>query len=161
MRQLGGPTTDYALGIAAFADGGVSIAGLTDGDLAGGNAGLQDVLIARIDGDGTRIWTRQFGTTKDDQATSVATDRQGNVYVGGSTLGDLATPSAGDGDAFLAKAGPDGVVSWVRQFGTAANDIVRSVSALSAGGAVIAGQTEGTVGAKSLGSFDGYVAAYP
>ena len=133
MRQLGGPTIDYALGIAAAADGAVSIAGLTDGEFAGANTGLEDAFIARIDSDGTPLWTRQFGTAEDDQATGVADDGQGNVYVGGSTLGDLATPSAGEGDAFLAKVDPDGAMSWVHQFGTAANDIVKSVTVAPAG----------------------------
>src|SRR5437867_5604125 len=44
------------------------------------------------------LWTRQFGTRDSNIAYSAAVDRAGNIYVAGSTIGELiGQNSLGDG----------------------------------------------------------------
>ena len=46
---------------------------------------------------------KQFGTTGDDGATSIAVDGLGNVYLAGMTTGDLFGQNSGGYDAFVMK----------------------------------------------------------
>lgn len=45
-------------------------------------------------------------------------DADGNVYLAGSTNGNLAGPGAGPSDAWVVKYDGAGVRRWLRQFGT-------------------------------------------
>jgi hypothetical protein len=54
-------------------------------------------------GGGRVLWSRQPGTSADDSAVGVATDRDGNVYVVGETFGALGSPNKGIGDAWVIK----------------------------------------------------------
>ncbi|MEZ6073569.1 MAG: SBBP repeat-containing protein [Pirellulales bacterium] len=56
--------------------------------------------MSRFDVDGILNWTRQLGTTVWDDSWGVSADGLGNVYVSGSTQGDLFGTSAGEEDAF-------------------------------------------------------------
>ena len=54
-------------------------------------------------------WTKQLGTASDDEASGVATDSSGNVYVTGYTRGGLdGNSSAGNSDLFVVKYDSDG-----------------------------------------------------
>lgn len=82
--------------------GGIYVAGSTWGALSGQtNQGGSDAFVCKYDTDGNLLWTRQFGTSADDEATAISV-ADGVVYVGGSTGGTLpGCSSQGDGDAFL------------------------------------------------------------
>ena len=54
-------------------------------------------------------WTKQFGTVSGDYSESVATDASGNVYVSGSTFGDLYGDNAGGSDIFVRRIVPDDI----------------------------------------------------
>ncbi len=63
-----------------------------------------------------------IGGSRDDMARDVAWDRQGNLYVAGSTQSpDFPTTDGsvlqGPSDAFIVKLGPDGSVRWSRLIG--------------------------------------------
>ena len=65
---------------------------------------------------------RQFGTGNSDEASDVAVDGLGNVYVTGHTYGDLDGPSHGDADAFVRKYSPQGALLWGYQDGRPTGD---------------------------------------
>src|SRR5688572_2839798 len=48
-------------------------------------------------------WTRQLGTSVEDQSRGVSADGLGNVYFSGRTSGSLDGPNAGSYDAFVVK----------------------------------------------------------
>src|SRR5262245_44845758 len=68
-------------------------------------------------GSPTVEWIRQFGTPSTDEGWGVSLDGTENVYVSGTTYGDLAGVNAGDADAFLSKYSSTGSLIWSRQFG--------------------------------------------
>ncbi len=47
--------------------------------------------------------TQQLGAVSDDRSRGVSADGQGNVFISGTTDGDLGGPSAGGSDAFVVK----------------------------------------------------------
>ena len=52
--------------------------------------GPTDAFVARYGPDGQPHWIRQFGTDGVDNASGVATDGAGGIYIGGDTSGDAA-----------------------------------------------------------------------
>jgi hypothetical protein len=74
-----------ARGISVDASGNVYVAGDTDGTFRGQTSpGGNDVYARKYNSDGIEIWTRQFGTSKNDSAEGISVDFSGNVYVAGS-----------------------------------------------------------------------------
>ncbi|MBU2009388.1 MAG: SBBP repeat-containing protein [Chloroflexi bacterium] len=104
-RQFGTPEGDEALSVAVDGVGNAYAAGSIKGALPGqGAAGLEDAFIAKFDGRGRELWAHQFGSFMTDQASNVAVDGAGAVYVAGQTWGSLpGQRSSGRVDAFLVK----------------------------------------------------------
>src|SRR5262249_30765830 len=105
------------------------------------SAGGQDAYVRKLDPHGTIVWTRQFGTSSDDQAGSVAVDGTGNVYVGRTTYETLAGTNAKKDDAFLRKLDASGATLWTRQFGSAGSESVSAVAVDGSGNVHVAGTT--------------------
>ena len=155
ISQFGTPDSDIAGGVAADS-GGVYVAGSTIGVFPGQSAvGGIDVYLRKFSFTGSVLWTRQFGTTADDDTIgpsgAVATDSTG-VYIGGTTDGSLpGQTTAGRSDAFVRKYSPSGDLIWTRQFGTAEEDIINGIMVHSSG-VYITGETGGTFPGGPTGS---------
>ncbi len=73
------------------------------------NAGGVDAFLAKFDGSGAQLWTRQTGTAVDDYGYGVCVDAAGNAYVAGSTDGAMdGNVSGGGTDIFVVKYQGDG-----------------------------------------------------
>ena len=140
-RQLGTAGSDQCHGVSADALGNVYICGFTTGALGGANLGSLDAFVSKYDAQGRLLWTRQLGSTEEDQAESVSADGLGNVYIAGFTAGSLNVPNAGGYDAFVSKYDADGKLEWTRQFGTSADDESTGVSADGLGNVYVTGYT--------------------
>jgi len=105
-RQLGSDSADFAYGAITDPAGNIIITGSTHGSLEGTNAGSYDAFVRKYGPNGDTLWTRQLGTTADDQALDVATDASGNIIITGYTEGSLEGTNAGASDAFVRKFTP-------------------------------------------------------
>lgn len=114
-QQFGSTAKDVARGAAAYGSNAVYVVGYTIGNLAGSSKGREDAFIRKYTASGSVAWTRQFGTSGYDEATDVAVDGSGNVYVVGSTTGALGGTPARGYDMFIRKYSPSGNVLWTRQ----------------------------------------------
>lgn len=66
------------------------------------NMGGRDILSAKYSSMDELIWYRQAGTTTDDNGRAIWVDRLGNVYVAGTTQGNLdSNTGQGGDDVFL------------------------------------------------------------
>ena len=156
--QLGTPAADAPLGLSASPGGTVYVAGYTEGDLAGPNAGSADVWLAKFDADGTLLWQRQFGGPLWDRAFDVAAF-DGGVYVSGYTFGDIGDdPAPGGGDAFAARFDDHGERAWLVQFGTDRTDWGQGAAAAPDGSLYVTGFTEGDLAEPNRGQRDAFVA---
>ena len=162
LVQFGSSMEDRPLAAASDGSGGVYLSGSTQGHLGGTNPkpGTYDAWLARFDNTGKQAWIVQLGTTADDQAYAAAADGAGGVYVAGRTNLDLAGPSAGFMDAWLARYDGTGTLVWIRQFGSSESDIVMAALADGAGGVYLAGDTNGSLGAPNAGFGDPWFARY-
>jgi hypothetical protein len=163
-RQFGSAAFEVAMGVATDAAGNVRVAGYTRGALEGStSAGMEDLFVAKYDGNGGKLWLRQLGTSADDEALGVAVDGAGNVYAVGQTDGGLdGNASSGGTDAVVVKYDTNGDKQWTRQLGSAvATDAARAVAASATGEAYVAGHTYGDLdGWIGAGDTDVFVAKY-
>jgi hypothetical protein len=104
-------------------------------------------------------WAHGFGSTEQDIATSVATDKSGNVYISGVFGGTVdfdAGPSVIEltssslQDTFVLKFDHDGDILWARNFGGQTrltgdiNEFGRGIAVDSTGNVYTTGSYEGT-----------------
>jgi hypothetical protein len=143
-RQFGTAEKDDVTGVAVDASDDIYLAGSTEGALDGEGAGNSDLLVAKFDGDGTMLWTRQHGSPGNDVGQAIVVDGDGDVVVAGHTVGvyveGLPLPQI---DVLVAKFAPDGAKLWTQQFGTDYDDLVYGVAATSDGAYHVVGGTRG------------------
>jgi hypothetical protein len=88
--QLLGTSTFRGYGIAVDSNDNIYITGKIRGDLDGNtNAGGSDILIARYAASGNKQWTQLLGSQDNDIGRAIAMDSIDNIYITGSTDGDL------------------------------------------------------------------------
>ena len=103
LKQFGSPGDDEPFDMVIDSQDNIFIAGYTDGNLGGENAGSFDAWVAKYDIEGNQKWIQQFGTPDFDQAYGITTDSAGNLYLVGVTDGSLGDVNAGSFDAWIAK----------------------------------------------------------
>jgi hypothetical protein len=159
LRQLGSTGADESWAVASDGGGGVFVAGATNGNVGGPNAGIIDGWLARYDSAGNKLWVRQLGTTGYDLLRGAAPDGSGGVYVCGTTTRNLGGANAGLEDVVLARYDGAGNQLWIRQIGTSKDDGANSV-ANGPSGVFVCGITDGNLGGSKVGSRDAWVALY-
>jgi hypothetical protein len=160
-RQFGSDTYDHANKIVADPSGNVYVAGYTHGVInapsrpgANTSAGGKDAFVAKFDPQGALLWVTQFGSTGDDSVEGIFLHNLFGtltLYVAGSTNGSMPggpqrgmNPLAGGVDLFAAKIDPSsGTISWVRQYGTAGDDIAYGLVADQNAMIYVVGSTTG------------------
>ena len=161
-RQFGTLSSENALAVTADTFGlyvsGQIVNNFLPGQL---NAGGTDAWVRKYDLNGNEIWTRQFGSLKDDGSTSILVDSSG-VYVGGSTQDIINDPvttqtNSGQADSFVRKYDLNGVHLWSRTFGMDQNDLLEGLTS-DGTGIYAAGFGQGALpGFTSAGSNDSYI----
>jgi hypothetical protein len=162
-RQLGTTESDHSYGIAVDPSGNVYITGFTEGDLDGNaNAGYRDIFVSKYDTDGTRLWTRQLGTTEAEYGYGIVVDPSGNAYITGKTHGDLdGNANTGNEDIFVSKYDTNGVLQWTSLLGTAGNESGSGIAADSNGNVYITGYTNGDLdGNTNAGGEDIFISKF-
>lgn len=156
-KQFGTGGEEAALNTTSDQYGNVYLAGYTNGDLSGKNHGGADGFVSKFDSSGNMIWTKQFGTSEDDQVLWSTTDHAGNVYLTGFTKGMLGEKSFGKEDIIVVKVSADGNIEWQKQFGTDSSDVGNGIYVDSRGFVYVTGATQGSLGDSCFGRADGFI----
>ena len=116
IEQLGTPGVDEITGVAIAPNGGTYFAGYSSGSLGGTNQGSVDAWFSSYDSQGNQLWTRQIGTEDWDGVWDIDSDSEGNLYLVGTTRGDLAATNPGIAfDVWVSKYDSQGNQLWVQQ----------------------------------------------
>lgn len=148
---------------AAASDGGLYVVGQTSSSVDEQVLkGEQDLVLAKYDSLGNRVWSRVLGAANDAAGTSIAVDSDGSVVIAGNVTGDLGeTLDVGKSDVFVAKYSAAGVEQWLERFGGTGTDTATAVAVGADGSIFVGGKTDAAVGdtAHAGGLSDGYVRA--
>jgi outer membrane protein assembly factor BamB len=101
-RQLGTSSFEVSSSVAVDSTGGIYITGFSYGALAGTQKGPSDLFLFKFNSTGDKAWSQQIGSGL-DSGWSITVSSAGNIYVGGSTTGELGPTKVGGEDAFLIK----------------------------------------------------------
>ncbi len=128
-------------------------------DLAGNNLASDNETST---GFKTRYWTRQIGTSYDDEVRGIDNDSSNNIYVTGGTYGGLDNnTSSGGQDIFLVKYNSSAEKQWTQQLGSSSNDTGRGVAVDSSNNIYVTGITAGGLdGYYNLGEQDIFLVKY-
>jgi len=126
------------------------------------NAGSNDAFLVKYLDNGTKQWTKQFGTSSTDLADGVATDSSGNVYLVGYTYGGLdGNTNSGASDLFVVKYNSSGTKQWTKQMGSSSRDYDYGVATDSSRNVYVSGDTYGGLDNNtSAGNADLFVVKY-
>ncbi len=164
-RQIVTPTTDSIFGtLAADSNEGLYLSVTRKPKDDSGQASEARYLL-KYSPDGDPLWSKQLGANGHGNpvplmVNGLATDDQGNVYIGGHTEGKLGQKTLGKNDAFFAKYDQAGTRQWVRQVGTPEHDICEGLDIDASGNVYIAGYTYGSFAGPNRGGADIFIAAY-
>jgi len=144
-KQLGTKRNDRATGVATDSSGNIYVTGYTYWGLDGNTyAGSNDAFVVKYLDNGTKQWTKQFGTSSTDLADGVATDSSGNVYLVGYTYGGLdGNTNTGASDIFVVKYNSSGTKQWTKQLGSSGRDYDYGVATDSSRNVYVSGDTYG------------------
>jgi len=161
-KTIGGAENDYGTSIAATSDGNYIISGYSgsnDGDVPG-NLGLHDFYISKITGEGSVIWSKNYGFTNHDHAHKIIQTSDGGYFVAGfadfsgiegtgetGNNGEghsmrFAAPQHGVGEYLGIKLDANGNFVWYRYFGGTLNDRINDVVEANDGGLILVGSSE-------------------
>ena len=121
---LAGAGAAQGTGIAVDPTSNVYVVGSFQGtlDLGGGPLTAEadeDILVAKLDAAGHHVWSKRFGGPGAQNVTSVAVDRQGNVYLIGALAGATDFGGGAIGGAaslFLVRLDTNGNHVWSKTF---------------------------------------------
>ncbi|MBD2547124.1 SBBP repeat-containing protein [Planktothricoides raciborskii] len=151
-QQIGTPSEDQAKGIATDSQGNIYLTGWTEGAMSSENQGSFDAWMAKYDPNGNQLWMQQLGSAGSEGALDLTIDSEDRIYLTGNTWGDLASPNAGNNDAWAAEYNSDGNLLWKRQLGTAGEDLAFGVAVGEPGKLYIGGWTDGAFTQNSGGT---------
>lgn len=139
---------------------------------AGGVAAYRGSATADLDGTPVTVnipltalffaGTKQFGTAAYDEADAIARDASGNLFIVGTTAGNLeGNTNNGSLDAYVMKLDSTGAKLWTKLIGSAADESAFGVAADAAGGVYVFGITTGGLdGNTQTGLVDCFVTSY-
>lgn len=156
-KCYGGTKADQARSVIPTSEGGFIISGFTesnDGDFDtmnhGGNTGTYDAFMIKIDSNGTILWKKCFGGSKNDEAMKIVSSPDGSGYlVTGATSsndGEVAGKNhggdSGTKDLWVFKTDTNGNLLWSVCFGEAGNEEAGSIQMAPDNNYVITGWTD-------------------
>ncbi len=133
IRQFGSAGIDRANAVAIDAENSAYVVGRTSGTLDGPiNSSGNDAFILKYNTEGILQWVEQLHSSYDETAHDVTVDAADNVYVTGTTGGDLDGDGDeshhGDDDIFVSSYNSAGVQNWFKQLGTSSKDYGYSIA---------------------------------
>lgn len=163
VKNLGGSDNDEITDGVQTGDGGYVFVGTTestDGDIIDKTEDDADVWVLKTDAEGVVLWSKTYGGSEGDQATSIAKTSDGGFIVSAFTRsndGDINSSNQGFNDLWILKLSGSGELQWENTHGFVGNDLAYDVIPTSNGGYLLTGVLDVTAsgGAGNAGRSSG------
>ncbi len=158
---LGGTQEDYSYDIIETSEGDLVLCAATYSNNldAEGNAGMLDGLVAKLNANGDKLWTKVFGGSRNDELFTLVEVQDGYLLAGQTSSPEISEGIASDdSNAWLLKLDKDGEQQWSRTLGGSKDDRINSLSNSTNNNIIAAGQTRSEDG--DLNSSNGYFDAW-
>jgi hypothetical protein len=155
-RQFGTDSTDVAKGIFADNNGYIYLTGVTGGKLGKNTFGKTDGFIMKLGSNGDLVFIAQFGTSGDDCSYAITGNPGSDIYVCGTTWGDLSGKNKGFFDGFTGQFTSDGELIKYNQVGTEGFDIAMIIRVDNEKNIYVGGSTSGNFSCQQIGEGDGF-----
>ncbi len=129
-RSYGGSESETATSVRQTSDGGYIMAGYV-----GNTYPVVDIYVVKTNSTGDTLWTRLYGGSGDDEATSIQQTSDGGYVIGGLT----DSYGAGSYDYYLVRINSTGDTLWTRTYGKITADWSQSMQITADNGYVMAG----------------------
>jgi hypothetical protein len=140
-QTYGSAFNDYGYSIEKTYDGGYIIGGTTSDD-----EDKKDILLLKLNSDGDTVWTRNLGSTYNDESYSVKQCRDSGFIVCG-----YKSNGSNSLDFYIIKTNASGTLAWNRTYGGALNEGSYSIIQTLDDGFAVCGYTASTgAGAKDM-----------
>ena len=161
-RLFGSNQSDFPLAVKTGSDGSIYVTGFTTGSLGGTINGTTDAFLVKYSANGTKLWTKQFGSSGIDGAYSITIGLDGSLYLAGSTNGSIdGLINSGGTDVLITKYTQDGTKVWTKLLGTSGQEHATSITTGIDGSLYIVGTTAGSLDGKiNKGDTAGFLAKY-
>lgn len=106
-----------------------------------GTFGNEDIVIMKMDTNGSVLWQRTIGGTGTDSVSDIAVDSTG-VYI----VGYMSSQGAGGNDILIVKYDTSGTIQWQRSLGGTRSDVSGSICTDGTGNVFITGSTNISAG---------------
>lgn len=164
LRKFGSSANDRLRDAVLDGAGGLILVGETWGSMvAGTQYGQSDLLLARVDGSGSFLWTQQYGSSGREEGYAVALAPSGAIFAAGTTDWNFGGVFSGKlDDLWVAKFAPDGSQPVIFQKGFHDYDSAYDLLVTETGGVYAAGVVTGPLfepGSNS-GASDAWVARF-
>ena len=163
LKNYGGTSSDLFHTIRELPDGSIITSGISnssDGDITEAK-GSYDIIVAKFDNNGNRIWIKNFGGTGSESFGKMQLTNDGGFIV----VGNVSTPGGdiptirGMTDVFAVKLDANGNKQWSNTYGGTDSDAAYDVIQTSSGGYAIVGNTYSVNGdfTGNKGGADGFI----
>jgi len=154
---------DLGTGIEVDSDGFVYVTGVfeqtvdfdpSDNTFELTSSGGQDIFVLKLSPEGDFVWAKTMGSPGYEEAVSIGSDANGNVFVSGyfSETGDynpgedvFELTSNGGQDAFVVKLDQNGQFIWALNFGGSEQELVLGMDVNSEGDVFMTGSLASSV----------------
>lgn len=143
--NLGGSDNETIHGIQQTMDGGYIVGAFStssDGDV-GGNNGMRDFWIVKLNASGNLVWETSLGGSSDDILESIQQTSDGGYIAAGFSSSDNGNVSGNNGkaDAWIVRLDETGNLVWETNLGGSDSDIAASIDQTIDLGFIVAGYT--------------------
>ena len=147
-KCYGGSGHDIAKAVIETTDSMFIVVGITTSDdhfVHGHNGSGYDYWILKLNSVGDTIWTKCYGNSKNDWASSITQSPDGGFVIAGTTEIDT-TNIYNILDFWILKLNSEGDSLWTRYYGGSGWDLASSINQTSDGGYIVAGRTNSSDG---------------
>jgi len=124
-----------------------------------GSTTSKSIVLLKYNQQGKQLWSKQFDPGLED-ATGLAADDQGNIYVFGFVSNTPERETKGKNDIVIAKYDQTGSKQWIWQLGTPEHDVCTGLDFDADENIYVSGYTYGDFAKPNKGEADMFIAAY-